>query len=965
MKSISSIFTRLLCALCCLVALCFLPSGASAADSYRVGYISVPGFFTQDASGHYRGSGYEYLEQLATYAGCQFEYVDLTRTDTTTALLSGDVDLLIGSTVAPSDSRFLFSEHSIGRTPLQISLADGVGPETASPLAIGYYAGAYREAFIDRQLARFFPPDRYRLQPYQERQSINADLASGALQGVVNDALHPPVGATVTGNLRMVTHYILYRPDSLALKQHLDDAANDMLTVTPFLAYRLTNQQEQHGAPLFLTPDEKAWLAAHPHITAFASPKQPPYAYFEGGHHKGVTQDITDQIEQDLGITFDIIETANNEEMFRRFDAGEADVLLDYYCDFNWAHEHHARITNPYLTVNYLLVHRRGKSVPASPVIAAPRSRNFTRQYVERTYPARDIRYYDTDADCLQAVADGHADIAAVKSIIAQALIYKNGLFLLDVENAVVFTQGTSIAVSERVDPIFVRILNKEIAHLDPTMIQTVINQETRAMADQAPVTSMLYRYPAESVGALALLFLVLLSAGLFFLRTRRSHLAEIARLAYTEPITGLHNERWFEKALPAAITRLESTRAAGCLYLAAICVRQMDYYRSTYSREILANSFVGEIQRASAATPWFDIYAISGDRARLFILWALPAGLTPQAAAETITQGAAVLPFGEVMTRIRYHVCALRIAPHGPLNVPNLMNTVTTSLATARTQNQPFILFDEAMREQLSWTSRVEAAAPRALAEQQFEVWYQPKYDLATHALVGAEALVRWQSPELGFLPPGRFIELFEKNGFAVRLDYYMLGHVARFLEARLRKGLPVIPVSVNQSALHISERNYLQKMKETAEAYGLPRDLIDLEITETAFVDFKTKEARENSRHIIDALKSYGYGTSMDDFCTGYSSIAMLQNLPMDTMKIDRSILLAAEHDERSALIIKNVVQLGRDLGMKILCEGIETEAQENLLKELGCTYGQGYFYAKPMNQKDFEAFMEMHLK
>ena len=191
------------------------------------------------------------------------------------------------------------------------------------------------------------------------------------------------------------------------------------------------------------------------------------------------------------------------------------------------------------------------------------------------------------------------------------------------------------------------------------------------------------------------------------------------------------------------------------------------------------------------------------------------------------------------------------------------------------------------------------------------------------------------------------------------------MLGHVARFLEDRMRRGLPVVPVSVNQSALHISEGGYLRKMKETAEAYGLPAGLLDLEVTETAFVDFKTKEARESSRHIIDSLKSYGYATSMDDFCTGYSSIAMLQNLPMDSMKIDRSILLAAEHDDRALRILRSVIQLGASLDMKILCEGIETAAQERLLKDLGCTYGQGYLYAKPMKQEEFEAFMEEHLK
>ena len=473
---------RLFLALIALLCLLAFPLPRAAADetavpTYRVGYIRVPGFLTKDADGHYRGSGYEYLEQLAIYAGCRFEYVDLSQSSTEAALLAGNVDLLIGSTIQPGDPRFLFSEHSIGRTPLQLSLARGVSPETPSPLRIGYFSDVYSRDAIDHQLARFLPPGRYALFPYTDAHDIDRDIESGALQGIANDGLHPQSGTQPYGNLYLFSHYILYRPGEDALKDRLDDAANDMLTVTPFLPYLLAKRQEQKGAPLILTPDERAWLAAHPHIRAFASPSQPPYAYFENGEHKGVTQDILRRIEHDLGITFDITPTSTNEELFRRLDDGEADVMCDFFFDYNWAHEHHMMITNPYLVVTYVLVHRRNEDIPSSPVIAAPRSRNFTRQYIERNYPEKDIRYCDTDEDCLRAVSEGQADIAAVKSIIAQALIYRNGFFRLEADNTVVYTQGTSIAVSERVDPIFVRILNKEIAHLDPTAIQSAINE--------------------------------------------------------------------------------------------------------------------------------------------------------------------------------------------------------------------------------------------------------------------------------------------------------------------------------------------------------------------------------------------------------------------------------------------------------------------------------------------------------
>lgn len=236
-----------LIALLCLLAAAPLPSAAAdeaTVPTYRVGYISVPGFLTKDADGHYRGSGYEYLEQLAVYAGCRFEYIDLTHTNTSLNLLAGNVDLLIGSTLQPGDPRFLFSEHSIGRTPLQ--------------------------------LARFLPPGHYALLPYPDPHALDQAIENGALQGVANDGLHPQPDTQPYGNLYLFSHYILYRPGEDALKDRLDDASNDMLTVTPFLPYLLAKRQVQKGAPLILTPEERAWLAAHPHITAFASPNQFP-----------------------------------------------------------------------------------------------------------------------------------------------------------------------------------------------------------------------------------------------------------------------------------------------------------------------------------------------------------------------------------------------------------------------------------------------------------------------------------------------------------------------------------------------------------------------------------------------------------------------------------------------------------------------------------------------------------------
>ena len=206
--------------------------------------------------------------------------------------------------------------------------------------------------------------------------------------------------------------------------------------------------------------------------------------------------------------------------------------------------------------------------------------------------------------------------------------------------------------------------------------------------------------------------------------------------------------------------------------------------------------------------------------------------------------------------------------------------------------------------------------------------------------------------------------MDIFERNGFAVELDYYVLEKICQLQSARLKAGLPALPISVNQSGLHITEQGYLGRMREIMDKWQLVPGVVELEITETAFIDFTTKEQREDAAQIIDDLQAIGYTLSMDDFCTGYSSLSMLQNLPMNVMKIDRSILWSAETSPRSMSILRHVIALGKALSMSVLVEGIETKEQEELLLALGCDSGQGYLYSKPMPANEFyDGFLSEH--
>ena len=180
------------------------------------------------------------------------------------------------------------------------------------------------------------------------------------------------------------------------------------------------------------------------------------------------------------------------------------------------------------------------------------------------------------------------------------------------------------------------------------------------------------------------------------------------------------------------------------------------------------------------------------------------------------------------------------------------------------------------------------------------------------------------------------------------------------RFQREAAEKGLPVVPISVNQSRVHMREQGYLTRMQALIDRYATQG--IELELTETAF-DFTDYALREHSIAVVAALHAMGFAIDMDDFGSGYSDLSLLDQLPLDVMKIDRSLLLASEGSERMCIVLQQMIDLGHALGMKVICEGIETEAQENLLRRCGCEYGQGYLYGKPMPRAEFETFLRQH--
>ena len=260
---------------------------------------------------------------------------------------------------------------------------------------------------------------------------------------------------------------------------------------------------------------------------------------------------------------------------------------------------------------------------------------------------------------------------------------------------------------------------------------------------------------------------------------------------------------------------------------------------------------------------------------------------------------------------------------------------------------------FDESMRAEQIWERRVEDDMDRALANNEFKVYLQPKYSTKKEELSAAEALVRWIHPDYGFVSPAKFIPIFERNGFITKLDDFMLTEVSKLQAKWLADGRKLVPISVNVSRAHFSQYDLAEHICGIVDAYKVPHEFIELELTESAFFDDK-----QILLDTIKKLKEFGFKVSMDDFGAGYSSLNSLKELPLDIIKLDAQFFRDIEDKKRADLIVCDTIKLAKKLGMQIVAEGIETREQVDFLAQQHCDLIQGFYFAKPLPVEDFEA-------
>ena len=445
-------------------------------------------------------------------------------------------------------------------------------------------------------------------------------------------------------------------------------------------------------------------------------------------------------------------------------------------------------------------------------------------------------------------------------------------------------------------------------------------------------------------------IILLMICMMLYGYRLLRGYNRELLQMAYHDPLTGAENLLRFRQRLTDALHHTGGS-------VAALSIRQFPFLAELFGTE-KTEQLLCRIRETMELHIRKDEFFCRDTEDRFYLFL--------QETDRSAVRGHLEALLGEMERNAKiggtdYQLAFYcGVAMSGVCDDPeetavNLMSHVQFALDSAKGAHSSYIwFFDAELHKKEELENYIEGHMHQALRDGEFRLFLQPKKNLHSGMLDGAEALVRWKTGAGKMIFPDQFIPLFERNGFCVELDLYMAEQACRQIRAWIDEGKNPVAISVNQSKRLFFEADYVQRLTDLVKKYDVPARLITLEILEGLALE-NADELNEKIRR----LQARGFRVSLDDFGSGYSSLNTLVRLKIDELKLDRGFLLSAQGAEqaRARLIMKHVAAMAQQLNISVVAEGVETEADEQMIRSIGCDTGQGYLYSRPVSAAEFD--------
>lgn len=430
-----------------------------------------------------------------------------------------------------------------------------------------------------------------------------------------------------------------------------------------------------------------------------------------------------------------------------------------------------------------------------------------------------------------------------------------------------------------------------------------------------------------------------------------------IIRQANFDILTGLPNRNLFHDRLNQAVSRSQ-----GGYEEAALLFVDLDRFKSI--NDTLGHS-VGDLLITAAAArisgeleEGETVARLSGDEFAVILTdvedeWSIESRASR--ILSKVSQPVSVGNDTEISTTASI---GITLSPEDGVDGEGLLQQAETAMFQAKADGGNAIrFFSQPMNDKITRTMQLEIALRSAIEKQELELYYQPVVDFATGRVVSCEALARWNDKDLGFVSPAEFIPIAEDTGQIIPLGNWVLEEACRFFKSCDERGLNLPSISVNLSARQCHDASLIDIIRYTLDSSKMDPNKLHLEITESILFD----EHQTNATEILETIRQLGIHLSLDDFGTGYSSLSYLKRLPVDTLKVDRSFVSGLEDDAGGQALVRAIVSMADSLGIRVICEGAETEAQCHILADMGCRHIQGFYFSKPLPAEDFVDFLK----
>ena len=956
---------KLLCfPLCLSIVMSVLMPGYTYAQKtdpkiVRVGWYESA-FHSTDSFGRMSGYGYEYQQRIASYTGWNYEYVEGSWSELFEMLVAGEIDLLSDVSYTPErGEKILYSAEAMGSEDYHVFIAPDnteIRPDDFSTLngkRVGVNKSSIQEQlFLDWAESHDVHPKI--IESTEKTPVLLEMLAKGEFDALVtldtygNSADVVPV--CKVGAADSFFGISKSRPD---LKQEIDVAMNRILEENRDFNQQMTEKYNKASSVNhFLTADEVNWLSDHGTIRVGFRDDFLPYSDLdnEGGRLTGALSDylsFAKSCEKNATLHFEAVPFSTSEEALRALNSGEIDCLFPINLSTYDGAQQGVIITDPYVSTEmYAAVRkadRQGISPEQTMAAAVLKGHVSHETFLKDYFPKWRIRAYDTVEDCFRAVGSGETDCTLVSNYRINRITELCSKYKLSTL-ATGKMMNLSFAV-KREDNCLYSILNK-ITRLVPDATLNTSLTNYAFGAERISFTDFLQDNLPTFVAAVATIAVVIL---LLVVRNMRSEAKvaerqEIISQAERDPLTKLYNRYFFivytnrrfreypREPMDAVVLNIERFHTLNTL-------NGRDYGDEVLCA--LAKELKSIVKETGGLTgrvgsDHFDIYCPHQENYQ-GLLDRLQGRINDLSGHSDIHLRMGVMPWQE------------GLAPE------RMFARAWTACSMVRGDYKTrLMVYNDQLRQREEFSQRLENDLERALKNHELEVFYQPKFDIRPERcrLSSAEALVRWRHPELGMIPPGDFIPLFESNGQISALDKFVWEQTARQI-AQWRDQFGVtLPVSVNLSRVDVFDKDLIETLNAIVMKHGLRRCDLILEVTESAYTD-----DAEQLIEIIRQLRELGYKIEMDDFGSGYSSLNMLSSIPVDVLKMDIGFIRNIERNEKDLRLVELIVDIAGYLKVPVVAEGVETEKQLKLLRNAKCDLVQGYYFSRPLPPTEFE--------